>query len=342
MNSNNYRMEKPILVLAPMANITTYPFASQCVKYGADLVFTPMVHTDTIINNWPEAEKILNFEDPNSHPEHSEACLPARQGSIDYSVSPQNDKYIGIKNYVVQIIGSEPDKVSEAIKIIDKKLKPKGIDLNFACPDKNIIKSGCGGYLMQYSDKIVEICKAAKRSTKLPISIKTRAGWDNHTDIFNILNLIQKEGINTVTIHPRTVKSGFLGVSDWNIIKEVVKMYPKLNIIGSGNIETWQDALEKQRVTKCFGVMIGRGALGKPWLFKEIKDKKDYISNFTEIKKLALDLTQKAHDIWGDKGITESKKHFAWYFKGFPGASSYRKGLMETKNLKEVKSILEN
>lgn len=304
---NKYKLKTPFYCLAPMANITNYPFASQGIKYGADLVWTPMVHTDTIINNWEEAEKILNFQE--------------------------------ISDYVVQIVGSKPENFAKAVEIVEKNLKPLGIDLNMACPDKNIVKSGCGGSLMQNPDLMIEIAKTAKSATKLPISIKTRAGWDNNKQIIELLPEFEQIGIDMITVHGRTVRQGFKDEADWNVIKEVKKQ-TKMLVVGSGDIKSWQDALAKQNKTNADGIMIGRGALGKPWIFKEIKEQKEYTPNIQEIKALTIDLAEKAESIWGNKGITESKKHFAWYFKGFNGAAEYRKRLMAAENLTDVKTIL--
>lgn len=291
-----------------MANITTYPFASQAVKYGADLVWTPMVHTDTILNNWPEAEKVLNFKE--------------------------------IDSYIIQIVGSDPKKFTDSVILIQKYLKPLGIDLNFACPDKNIVKSGCGGCLIQTPDKMYEIVKAVKDVTDLPVSVKTRAGWDNTEEIFDLAPKLWELGIGLLTVHPRTVRQGFSGEADWGVIKKLKKRFPEITLCGSGDIKTWQEALEKQTETGCDGIMIGRGALGKPWIFEEIKTEIDHIFSLDEIKQLVVDLSEKAYEIWGEKGIVESRTHYANYFRGFDGAQEYRKQLMFAKTIEEVKTIL--
>ncbi len=308
-------IKTPLFVLAPMANITTYPFASQCTDFGADLVWTPMVHTDTIINNWNEAEKILNFKK--------------------------------ITNYIIQLVGSEPGKFEEAIKIIKKNnLNPLGFDINTGCPDKNILKSGCGGSLLKNPNLILDIVKSAQKATTLPISVKTRAGYDNHNDIYELAPRLIDLGISILTIHPRTVRQGYAGSADWDIIKSIqsslFENQPSAKLIGSGDIKTWQEAIRAKQKTSCDGVMIGRGALGRPWIFKEIKDEKDYGPSLREIKMLAIDLSIKANSIWGDKGIVESKKHYASYFRGFDGAKELRLKLMTAKNLEDVRNILAN
>lgn len=303
-------MDKPFHALAPMANITTYPFASQAVKYGADIVWTPMVHTDTILNNWAEAEKTLNFKD--------------------------------IKNYIVQIVGSDPKKFADSVVLIEKHLSPAGIDLNFACPDKNIVKSGCGGALLKDTDRMLKIVKAVNKVSNLPISVKTRSGWDNPEQIMDLAPRLWKTGISRITVHPRIVTQGFRGEADWEIIASIKKKYPEIVLCGSGDIKTWQEAIERQAETGCDGVMIGRGALGRPWVFTEIAEKKDYEPTLDEIKGLVIDLSEKAEQVWGAKGIVESRAHYANYFKGFDGASQYRSKLMLAKDTSGIKTILPN
>lgn len=292
-----------------MANITTYPFASQAAKYGADLSWTPMVHTDTIINNWPGAKKILDFHE--------------------------------IDNYLVQIVGSKPERFAESVKIIEKELNPLGIDLNFACPDKNIVKSGCGGALMQDPERMFAIIKAAKAATNLPISVKTRAGWDNYDQICPLTCDFKELGVEMVTVHPRTVKQAFSGKADWGVIKKLKEENPDILICGSGDIQTWQEALEKQKMTGCDGILIGRAALGKPWIFKEITEKANYIPDLKEIKSVALDIAVKSDKLWGDKGIMEGKKHFAAIFRGSNEAADLRRKLMLATTYSEIKVILD-
>jgi nifR3 family TIM-barrel protein len=309
---NKYNLKTPFYTLAPMANITTYPFASQAIKYGADLVWTPMVHTDTIINNWPEAEKILNFKE--------------------------------IKNYIAQIVGSNPENFAQAVKIIEENLNPIGFDLNRACPDKNIVKSGCGGSLMQRPELMFAIVKAVKEATQKPVSVKTRLGWESKEEILGLLPGFAELGIGMLTVHGRTVREAFRGQADWGMLAKIRlqlnKLDPNLLLVGSGDITTWQEAINAQEKTKVDGVMIGRGALGRPWIFEEIKAKEDIHPDLNIIKKLAKDLAQKSYDIWGEHSITESKKHFAWYFKGTHESAEYRRRLMGVKSLSDVDSVL--
>lgn len=304
---NKYDLPEPFFGLAPMANITTYPFASQVVEFGADLVWTPMVHSEALIHNPSDTLKIVDFKE--------------------------------IKNYVVQIIGSDVSSITKAISIVTENLDPKGIDLNFACPDKNILKSGCGGFLMQNPQLIIDILKAARETTKLPLSVKTRAGWTDPNEIFSIAEQIA-ELVDMLTVHPRVVKQGFTGSANWEVLGELKKNFPSIFVVGSGDIKSWEEALQGQTSTGVNGVLIGRGALGKPWIFREIKDQKSHAVDPNEVRTLVLDLAQKADSIWGEKGITESKKHFAWYFKGFEGASEIRANLMGAKNLTDVQRIL--
>lgn len=218
---NKYKVKIPFFALAPMANITTYPFASQAVKYGADLVWTSMVHTDTIINNWPEAEKILNFRE--------------------------------ISNFLVQIVGSDPEKFTKSIKIIEKHLNPLGFDLNMACPDKNIIKSGCGGALMKNPELMMQIAAAAVKCTKKPVSVKTRLGWEREDEIIKLLPMFEKSGISMLTVHGRTVKQAFGGNANWEKLSKIKTKTRKMLICGSGDITSWEQAVKLQKSLKLMG-----------------------------------------------------------------------------------------
>lgn len=271
-----------------------------------------MVHTDTIVNNWPEAAKIFDFKT--------------------------------ISNFLIQLVGSEPEKFAQAIKIIEENgLNPLGYDLNAGCPDKNIVKSGCGGCLMKSPDTITDIVRSMKGATKRPISVKTRAGFDNLTDIYDLAPKLADAGIWLLTIHPRTVRQGYTGVAEWEIIKNIVSSLEHRTstlIAGSGDVKTWEEAIKRQQETGCDGVLVGRGALGKPWIFEEIKSRKDHAIDIYEIKKLTLNLAYKANDIWGNQGIIESRKHFAWYFRGFDGAKETRIRLMQAEAFDNVKKVL--
>lgn len=304
-------IKTPFFALAPMANISNYPFASHCAQFGADLVWTPMVHTDTILNNWDEAARIIDFKE--------------------------------VKNYVIQIVGSDPEKVGQAIEtIMQKGLKPIAFDINCGCPDKSILKSGCGGFLLKNPDQIAKIAESAIAATELPVSIKTRAGYDNLTDIYELSQRLATAGVSMLTIHPRKVTAGYAGEADWQVVKNVKEKLKASNmlIVGSGDVKTWQQALERQKETGCDGVMIGRGAWGKPWIFKEIKDKKDFSPDYNLLKDLVLDLSKKADEIWGDKGIIESRKHYGWYFRGVDTAKAKRVELMKASTLEDVERIL--
>lgn len=306
MNSR-YKLNAPCFALAPMAGISTYPFASQCISYGADMAFAPMVHTDYVLNNLEDALKVVDFKE--------------------------------IDKYIVQIVGSEPKKFAETIKVLSKHVKPLGFDLNAGCPDRNIVKSGCGGALMQDPKLVIEIIRAMKSATNLPISVKTRAGFNNYEDIFGLVELLNKEGVSLLTVHPRKAKQMYAGEANWSVIEEVKKI-TDIPLCGSGDVKTWEEAHGKVKEYGVSGIMIGRGALGRPWIFKEIKDKKTSNPELAEIKDLILDLSVKSDALWGDRGIVEARKHYAWYYKGVSGAKELRSKLMQAENLKEVKDIL--
>jgi len=289
-----------------MAGISTYPFASQCLKYGADLVFSPMLHTDFVTNNIEEAIKIADY---------------------------------GNCRYIIQLVGSEPHKFIKAINLLQKSTNSIGFDLNMGCPDKNTVKSGCGGALMKNFDLSIDIVKAMKSATSKPISVKTRVGYDNENDIFKLVEKLENENVSLLTIHPRKVIQMYRGKASWGIIKRVKKS-TKIPICGSGDIKDYHQALKKHKETACDGLMIGRGALGKPWIFKEIKEEKKIEISQDEIKNIVTEISKEANRIWGNKGIIELRKQYAWFFKNTKNAKELREKLVKASTYDEVIEIL--
>lgn len=315
------KIEKPFFSLAPMAGISTYPFLSQCMEFGAEPAWMPMVHTDMVLNNWTETRKIIGLE-PYGQP------------------GTKSEKK---KSQIVQLAGSSPDEFVKAVKVIEKNnIKPLSFDINAGCPDKNIVKSGCGGALLKEPEKVIEIIKSIRNTTRIPVSIKTRAGFTSPKDIYNLAPDLVRAGVAMITVHPRTVSQKYGGTADRKIVSDVKKELRKTRclVVGSGDVKSWQEAILYQKEVGCDGLLIGRGALGRPWIFTEIKKRKEYDSSLDEIKKLVLDLSEKHYNIWGNRGIVEARKHYGWYFKGFRGAKEIRSELMTASTLTDVKKII--
>ncbi len=315
------KIEKPFFSLAPMAKISTYPFLSQCMEFGAEPAWLPMVHTDMVLNNWTEVQKIIG---PESY----------------YQSGIKNGKE---RSRIVQLVGSSPNGFIKAVRIIEKNnINPLSFDINAGCPDKNIVKSGAGGALLKEPKKVVEIVKSIKNSTKTPVSVKTRAGFTNPKDVYGLALDLARAKVAMITVHPRTVSQKYEGRANRKIVADVKKELKKTRclVVGSGDVRSWQEATAYREEVGCDGLLIGRGALGKPWVFFEIKRGKEYKPGLDEIKRLVLDLSKKYYEIWGNRGIVEARKHYGWYFRGFKGAKKLRSKLMTASTLMDVEEII--
>jgi len=308
--------EKP-LFLAPMESVTDLPFRYICKKYGADFVYTEFISSDGLIRSAQKTLKkmtIYDFERP----------------------------------IAIQIYGHIPEVMEEAAKIAEES-NPDVIDINFGCPVKKIANRGAGAGMLKNISLMVEITTRIVKAVKVPVTVKTRLGWDESTkNIMEIALRLQDAGISALTIHGRTRMQMFKGKADWTLIGEV-KNNPRIYIpiIGNGDITTPEEAKNAFDKYGVDGIMIGRGAIGKPWLFKEIKH---YINNNELLPPLSVneivDLA-KLHFIKSIEykgipvGIYEMRRHFVNYFKGLPNFKDFKIKLVTSVNPDEILNILE-
>jgi nifR3 family TIM-barrel protein len=284
--------------LAPMAGITNMPFRVLMREFGCALAFTEMISANGLVRK--------------------------TQKSYRYLDSSPKDKPLGI-----QIFGSDPDVLAEASRIV-ATLGADLLDINMGCPVKKVIKTGAGAALMREPEKVCLILKSLRKATELPLTVKIRAGW-RHGDIkaFEIVRIAEDCGVNAVVIHPRTADQGFSGSADWRIIEEVKKSV-RIPVIGSGDIRNPQDATRMIQSTGCDGIMVGRGALGNPWIFRNIiarcnnmKDS-DHPSPEEREKIIRYHMDMEI-DYSGDVlGARNFRKHLLWYTKGLRGGSLLR------------------
>lgn len=285
------------------------PFRSICKEMGADIVFTPMLSSDAIIYNSKKTLHIAKF-------------LPEEQPVI------------------VQIFGYDGEKITKAANIVNEKLKPAGIDINMGCPAPKITGNECGSGLLRDPDKAVEIAKIVRQKYKGQLSIKLRLGW-NTFNVREMCRKLEKIGVNALIIHGRTAKQKYTGYADWNAIYEIAKDV-KISVIGNGDITDWKLAYSLLLNSDLAGVMIGRGALGNPWIFKEIKEQKDIKVSKYELARVIDVQTEKSIKYVGDEkiAIREMRKHLGWYIKGFTGAQDIRKQAMKAETYNDVKKII--
>jgi nifR3 family TIM-barrel protein len=307
------KINKPILALAPMAGITDSAFRQICKKYGADITYSEMANVSALFFKPQKTLELIKF------------------GKKE-------------RPYVVQLFGKNPEHFAASAKIISEKIKPDGIDINFGCPAKKVFRHGSGCALMPQKKLTREIIQAVCENTKLPVSIKIRAGLKN-TNALEFIENIKSLPFSAVMIHGRTYESGFSGPVDFSVCEKIKKIIPNKLVLANGGINSPEEAVKiLQNYPLLDGLGIARGALGRPWIFEKaknlLKNKKSKECNFSGIKKIILEHAKLIYADKGKKGKFEMRKHLVWYTKGFPGAASLRKKLVLAESLAEIKKIL--
>lgn len=304
------------LLLAPMEDVSDPPFRALCKKHGADLMYTEFISSEGLIRDAIKSRKKLDI--------------------FDY------EKPIGI-----QIFGGDEEAMAISAKIVDAT-QPDLLDINFGCPVKKVVSKGAGAGVLKDIDLMVRLTKACIDSTQLPVTVKTRLGWDHSSiNIHEVAERLQDIGIAALTIHGRTRAQMYKGEADWNHIAEVKHSSNiHIPIFGNGDIDSPEKALEYRHQYGVDGIMIGRAAIGYPWIFREIKH------FFATGEKLApptvAERVEAARDHllmsikWkGERlGIAEMKRHYTNYFKGIAHFKEYRTKLVTSFELNEILDLL--
>ncbi len=305
------------LLLAPMEDITDRSFRKICKSFGADMLYTEFIASEALIRNIDKTLKKLTID--------------------------EDERPTGI-----QIYGHRIDAMVEAAKIAEEA-KPDLIDINYGCPVKKIATRGAGAGMLRDIPKMIEMTKAIVDAVKLPVTVKTRLGWDTDDIVIEkIAKPLQDTGIKALTIHGRTRSQLYKGKADWTLIGKV-KNNPDIHIpiIGNGDIT---DGISAQNAFKTFGVdgiMIGRGTIGKPWIFREIKHylktgeilPEPDIREKIEIAKLHFQKSLALKE--GMRGIYEMRRHFALYFKGLKNFKELRLKLLTSTDENQIFDILD-
>ena len=304
------------LFLAPMEDITDPSFRMVCKQYGADFMYTEFISSDGLIRNGDKSIRKLNiyeFERP-----------------------------IGI-----QLYGHLIDAMTEAAIIAEEK-KPELIDINFGCPVKKIANRGAGAGMLRNMPLMIEMSSAIVKSVKLPVTVKTRLGWDDdNKNILEVTKRLQDAGIQAITIHGRTRAQLYKGSADWTLIGEV-KNNPviKIPVIGNGDIDSPVKAKDMFDRYGVDGIMIGRAAVGRPWIFRDIRhylNTGELLPEPTVKEKADLALYHfnlSLEHKEGKKAIFEMRRHFSNYFKGLPNFKETRLRLLTCQEEDEIKSII--
>jgi len=301
-----------IYALAPLAGVTDSAFRQICKEFGADVVYSEMASVTALVYSPQKTLEMLQF----------------------------NKKE---RPYIVQLFGSEPEHFTKAARLIEKEIKPDGIDINFGCPVLKVAKQKAGAELFKDTKLSKEIIKTVIANTSLPVSIKTRTKAGS-VDILQFLDYVSDLDIKAIMIHGRSLKQGFSGPVDYKTIKEARK-YFKGVILANGGVKDKKTAQELLDKTGADGIGIGRGALGKPWVFSEVKTSPPAPllvrrGEPGEILEVALRHAELAYKLKGEVGIREMRKHLCWYVAGLAGAKEMRRELVKVESLEDVKKIL--
>ncbi len=331
MNNFWLKFKKPILALAPMAGFTDSAFRQICKSFGAQVVYSEMASVTALVYNPTKTLEMLKF---------SQAERP----------------------YVVQLFGSRPEHFTKAAQLLTSRRQisklprlsrlheqdereipnyklPQGIDINFGCPVKKVAKQGAGAVLMNNLKLAREIVKSVIAATDLPVSIKCRSQV-GQVDVLKFLDNLSDLDIKAVMIHGRSLAQGFSGPINTEIIKKAGNYFPGL-ILANGGVRNYEDGIEILEKTKADGLGIGRGALGRPWIFRSLKTQKNYENAEKKeyIFKIALKQAELAQKLKGEQGIVEMRKHLCFYVQGLPGAKKMREKLIKVESLEDIQKV---
>ena len=286
--------------LAPMCGITDHIFRTICYRMGCDLAYTEMVSAMGYL------------------------CAPNQRATQELLVrGPEEPRLI------LQLFGRDPDVVAEAAYRLSELKRFDGIDLNMGCPAKKIAPSGEGCGLMRTPEIAFRMMKKTVLSTNLPVSVKIRLGYDNeHINALEFAQMAEEAGLRSVTIPGRTREQQYSGEADWDMIGRI-KRQVHIPVFGNGDIFTAADAFRKQAASRTDGVMIGRGAMGNPWIFRQIKSQMNHNPDKgpspEERKEMILrHYRYMLRDRPEEIAVREMRKHICWYIKGLRGAGKLR------------------
>ena len=310
-----FQREPLPLVLAPMEAVTDEPFRKICKRFGADIVVSEFISSEALIRDVSESINKMSFG--------------------------VEERPIGI-----QIFGHNEQSLREAAEIAEAQ-NPDFIDINWGCPVKKVVSKGAGSAILKDIDKMVRLTKSVVDAVKLPVTVKTRLGWEcTDKPIVEAAEALQDIGIQAIAIHGRTRSQMYTGEADWTLIGEV-KNNPRMKIpvIGNGDINTPEKAVEYKNRYGVDAVMVGRAAIGNPWIFKQIRD---YISTqsyslpeFSERVEVCIEHARAEAAAKGDRRATlEMRKHYAGYFKAIPFFKETKLKLMEALSVDEIENAL--
>lgn len=304
------------LLLAPMEDVSDPPFRKLCKMHGADMMYSEFISSEGLIRDAIKSRKKLDI--------------------FDY------ERPIGI-----QIFGGDEEAMAMSAKIVET-VEPDLVDINFGCPVKKVVCKGAGAGVLKDIDLMVKLTKAVVKSTDLPVTVKTRLGWDSESiNIEEVAERLQDTGIKALTIHARTRTQMYKGSADWNYISKI-KNNPNIEIpiFGNGDIDGPEKALDYKTRYAVDGMMIGRAAIGYPWIFNEIKH---FLKTGEKLAPPTLQDRLEAvaqHAEWsvewkGERpGLVEMRQHYGNYFRGIPYFKEFRSRFLQVLTMQEMRDLL--
>jgi tRNA-dihydrouridine synthase B len=314
MNIGKVKLDNPT-VLAPLAGITNLPFRLLAKEAGCALVYSEMVSANGLVYKSAKTKSML-------------------------------DSSLQEKPLAVQIFGSDPSVMAEAAGIVQSS-GADILDINFGCSVKKVLKTGSGSALMKDPDKAEAIIKSVRSSIKIPLTIKIRTGWETSgSQAIKISKIAESCGVDAIAVHPRTTTQGFGGKADWSVIKAVKKAVT-IPVIGNGDIAKPEDAVQMKKETNCNAVMIGRAAIGNPWIFSQI------ISVLNGDNYVPVDMIQRFDGmihylnssvayLGEERACKMMRSRLGWFVKGLPGSSHFRGSLTQVFSQEQVLDFIDS
>lgn len=310
-------LPRPIVALAPMADMTDLPFCLICKEKGTGLMFREMVSSEAIVRLNPKTLKMAEF-DPRERP------------------------------LVQQVFGSDPAVMAEAARIIYERFQPDALDINMGCPVYNIVSNFNGASLIREPERAAAIVRGMKAAVPCPVSVKTRLGWTKDTDCLDFVKVVADAGADLISVHGRTKEQGYSGKANWDRVGEARRQVPHVPFLVNGDITTPELAKEALARSGADGVLIGRGLLGNPWFAKQVTD---YLANDTHAPNTEVNMHERLDTIrkharlqvehYGERGLIKLRKHLPWYFKHEPNMKELRSKLVRISTLQEIEDILQ-
>jgi nifR3 family TIM-barrel protein len=305
-------LEKPIVALSPMADMTDSPFCLVAKRFGAKVVFREMVSSEAVVRGNEKTLGMTAFE---------EAERPIVQ----------------------QLFGSDPDVMAEAARRVEADFRPDAFDVNMGCPVYKITSNFNGAALMREPARAAEIVRRMTAAVTAPVSVKIRLGWSDPRECLEFAPVLEAAGAALLTVHGRTKVQGYAGAADWKTVGEVKKRV-KIPVLVNGDVHAPETALPALRESGADGVLVARGALGNPWILKQIEEflREGKVSTVIDEEtrlRTVLDHTRLMIARHGEeRGVVLMRKHCAWYFKGARDGKEIRQRLNQARSLADVEA----